>query len=271
MDSNATTKRRFVTFLLFLDKFQSYIQASPIILKEVLFLSRISLSFSTPMRWNEPHDVFLCREVLFIKPYQFKPGSKESGNAWNLVSENANSNKDLTFMTSQKSVRDRFKLLCDKHKRKMREEESSSGLHFEESELDNLLQNIIDEMKNFLETHENQTKEKLAEKKDELEKAEEVRQKALETFSETKKRKSTSPENSKKFKRNSGSETLEFLRTRGEQEYSAKKEEIELRRAQIEIQKQQQTIMQQQQQMMQQQMFQQTQVLTSLLEKIVNK
>ena len=155
---------------------------------------------------------------------------------WNLVSENANSNKDLTFMTSQKS-----------------------GLHFEESELDNLLQNIIDEMKI------------LAEKKDELEKAEEVHQKALETFSETKKRKGTSPENSKKFKCNSGSETLEFLRTRGEQEYSAKKEEIELRRAEIEIQKQQQTLMQQQQQMMQQQMFQQTQVLTSLLEKIVNK
>ena len=63
------------------------------------------------MRWSEDHDLLLCREVLFIKLYQYKPGTKESGNAWNLVSEDLNSTQDLIFSTTQKYVHDRFRLL----------------------------------------------------------------------------------------------------------------------------------------------------------------
>ena len=224
------------------------------------------------MRWNEDHDLLLCREVLFIKPYQYKPGTKESGSSWNLVSEDLNSTQDLIFSTTQKSVRDRFRLLVDKHKKKMRDEEASSGLQFEETELDNLLQNINDEMKVYLEKYETLTKEKQTEKQQELQKAEEVRDKAMESFSETNKRRNTSPEeNSFKFKRNNGSETLCYLKAHCEQNYVLKKEEMELKKAELEIQQQQQHMMQQQQQMLQQQMLQQNKVLTSMLERFVNK
>ena len=53
-----------------------------------------------------------------IKPYQFKPGSKESDSAWSAVADDLNVIQEVLFFTNQKSVRDRFRLLIDKHKKK---------------------------------------------------------------------------------------------------------------------------------------------------------
>ena len=39
------------------------------------------------MRWTDEHDIYLGREILQIKPYQYKPGSKESENAWSYIAE----------------------------------------------------------------------------------------------------------------------------------------------------------------------------------------
>ena len=185
------------------------------------------------MRWFEQNDVLLCREVLFLKPYQFKPGTKESGNSWNLISENLNMITDIEnkFSTSQKSVRDRFKLLIDQHKKKMREQENSSGQNFEETELDNLLQNIVDEMAVHTENIANETLEKKRQKESDTEKATEIRQQALETLKETKKRKGEQCGSSSNVKRrNSGSETLQYLQSKS-------KEEMALRREELKIQK----------------------------------
>ena len=76
--------------------------------------------FSGPMRWSEAHDILLCREILMIRPYQFKSGSKESGSAWSFVSGDLNSILELTFTNSQKSARDRNQLLLDKHVKRIR-------------------------------------------------------------------------------------------------------------------------------------------------------
>ena len=69
-------------------------------------------------RWTEPHDMYFCREILLIKPHQFKSRSKESGASWKMVSEDLNTITELNFSTTQKSVRDRYRLLIEKQKKK---------------------------------------------------------------------------------------------------------------------------------------------------------
>ena len=86
-----------------------------------------------------------------IHPYQFKSGSKESGNTWSPISMDINTVKKVKFTTSQKSVRDRYKLLLEKHKKKMRRQIGESGSVAVETELDNLLPNIKDEAETFQE------------------------------------------------------------------------------------------------------------------------
>ena len=130
------------------------------------------------MKWSEKHDIFLCREILFTKPYQFKAGSPQSGNAWKNIASDLCEVKEITFSVNQKSVRDRYWLLSEKHKKKMRAQEGSSGSNTDETELDQLLQNIVEESQEASENYEKDTKDKhekgLKDRKD----AEEVCQKA---------------------------------------------------------------------------------------------
>ena len=74
-----------------------------------------------------------------MKPYKFKPGSTERGNAWTSVAVDLGALEDITFNVTQKSVRDRYRLLVEKHKRKMRSQEGESGSNTEETKLDQLI------------------------------------------------------------------------------------------------------------------------------------
>ena len=134
------------------------------------------------------HDLYLCREVLFIKPYQFKPGSACSGNAWTSIANDLCAVEELCFTVNQKSVRDRYRLLIDRHKKKMRAQESESGSTTDETELDQLLQNILEETEEALSTYDKETKEKQDKELLDRKRTEEVRQKALESLGQTQKR-----------------------------------------------------------------------------------
>ena len=57
--------------------------------------------FSCQMRWSTEHYTLLCREVLMIKPYQYKPGTKESGGAWSLVSDELNTVQEVFFFPTK--------------------------------------------------------------------------------------------------------------------------------------------------------------------------
>ena len=80
-----------------------------------------------------------------IKPYQYKSGHKESENAWNSIAEDLNKIPEVHFDVNQKGVRDRCRNLLNKHKNKMWREEGESGSNKEDTELDNLMQNIAQE------------------------------------------------------------------------------------------------------------------------------
>ena len=117
------------------------------------------------MKWTDEHNILLCREVLLLKPYTFKSGTKESGSAWSSVACNLNTVIEVTFNVSQKSVRDRTKLLIDKFKRRTREEENSSGTVVEPTEIDMLLTDIKSETEEAAEKYDSlNTKQKELEK-----------------------------------------------------------------------------------------------------------
>ena len=63
------------------------------------------------MKWSEMHDLYLCHKILSIKSYQFKLGSTYSGNAWNSIANDLCDVEEISFTVSQKSVRDRYRLL----------------------------------------------------------------------------------------------------------------------------------------------------------------
>ena len=86
--------------------------------------------------------------MLTAEPYKCKNRSRESGQAWDLIAANLNSVHAPRFRVSQKSVRDRARILLKNFKLKIREEEKASGIEEEElSELDLALEEIIEKEK----------------------------------------------------------------------------------------------------------------------------
>ena len=96
-------------------------------------------------KWTENEDVLLAREVLIARPYNFKRGTKESGNAWITVSDALKNCTEMPFIVSVKGTRDHFNLMLSKRQAKLRVEETATGGgDVETSELDVLM----DEIKN---------------------------------------------------------------------------------------------------------------------------
>ena len=92
--------------------------------------------------------MLLAREMLTVEPYKCKNRSRESGQAWDLIAANLNSVHVPHFRVSQKSVRDRARILLKNFKLKVREEEKASGIEVPElSELDAALEEIAEKEK----------------------------------------------------------------------------------------------------------------------------
>ena len=228
------------------------------------------------MTWNEEKEVLLAREILVTEPYRFKEKSKERGQSWQRVCENLN--KLEGFTTTSRSVRDRFKLLEGRYKKKMNDERRQSGIDVPEmSEIDSLLEEIV-----LRKTEaENVNKDKVTKEK---ELGEDVRQRALETFKETKERNEGEPKPKKT--RNTGCDTVEFSREKMEVDNLLKASELQLRQNELNsareerMQNQEQTnnmmlLMQNSMQQMQQAFMQsqqvQNQAFLTALEKLVKK
>ena len=240
--------------------------------------------YRPPFEWTEKHDDYLLREILVVEPFQFKQGSVKRGGAWTQIAEILNSVTDVNFRVNQRSVRDRLTLLEKAYRKKMRDEEKSSGIappDLTQNEL--ALQEIIEKTDEFARNLENNNSKQDAEKK----KAEDMRKMSMETYCETRKRSSEDEESPKsKRSRSNGSETISFLKSKSEQDNELRKSELELKKTEIELQKeqfekqnrmaaQQQKTMsdiitqmsQQQHQLMLSQM-QQNQIFAALLEKL---
>ncbi|CAH3184148.1 unnamed protein product, partial [Porites evermanni] len=225
------------------------------------------------VKWTKEHDVLLGKEVMLFELWNYKLGSRERGNCLDRIAESLNQLQEPFFNVSQKSIRDRLKMLESDFKRKDRFERNTSGISPEKdkSEID-----II--MKDYLERRDKQEREsqKISDKtaKDKAS-AEEMRNKAMERLGETKKR--AEDDQPRKKRKHTPNETMDHLREATEKECDLKKEELEFRKKQEERQEmsrqfQDQLKNQQQQfqmmcQMFMQQQQQQSQALLELLKK----
>ena len=227
------------------------------------------------MKWTKLHDIYLCREVLAVEPFQFKPGSKQAGNAWQMVAEDLNLNtQKVLFCVTKQSVKDHLKLLITKHKSATHKEENASGSSPEECELKKALDEIIAKFAVAKETYKHQSQEAQDTINVDKQKAIEIRQTAMERLGETKKRKDEMGEVSTsrpKKQRTTGSETISYLREKNQTEMELRREELEVKKAELQQQK---TLLEQhndmQQQILQQQR-EQNQCMFALVEKLIEK
>ena len=148
-------------------------------MRAIYVLVLVTDLYSTPMKWTEQHDM-LCREILLIQPHKYRSKSTERGNAWTSIASDLNAVQELRFTVTQKAVRDRFKLLVGRFKRKMNDEEAASGICPGESELDQALQNIVELMDEAEQQYDKDTHEKQTKLENDRKSAEELRNKAIE-------------------------------------------------------------------------------------------
>lgn len=199
-----------------------------------------------PMDWTNEHDLCLCQEILVLEPFKVKKGSVARGQIWDNIAKNLNSLKVPKFKVNKRGVRERYTLLVDKFKDKMREEELGSGMETDLNEVEMAIEEIVEkETLAESETESNSTK-----KKADNAKATEMRNRAMENMSSTQKRNATSSkqkdddddetEDKPKKTRRSGSDTIAYLREKNEMMQQMKMEELEIhkQRAETENKKQ---------------------------------
>lgn len=249
------------------------------------------------MSWNEEKDILFCREILVSKLFSTKKSSPERGQVWNDIADTLCKLHQPIFRVNQKSVRDHYNKLILGYKRKIRDELNASGISPEQTEIDQLLEEIVE--KEAAQEAEKENIDNENNRRVELERmaADDIRRKAMETQAQTQKRKAEeSNKTPKKKRRSNGSDAIAYLQEKTEIEMKLRQEEMELKRAEVEFEKskqeqqvkqqvalfeqqgnmmkvmieqqQQQQQMQAMQMLMLQQQQQQSQALIALLDKL---
>ena len=190
----------------------------------------------------------MCREVLVSEPYKFKLRTPERGQAWESLAQQLNSIHQPKFRVTARSVRDRFSLLSTKYAQKLRMEERASGIEVEQTELERLIDEILEREKDAKRELDSKDREKKSKADKEKATAEQVRKQAMERMA---KRNDDQENKQKKPKiRRSTGDAIEYLRERSENDREHKKEELEVRKREIEVQAEKQDQAQKQQQAM---------------------
>ena len=99
----------------------------------------------------------MCREAIVSGPYSFRVRSPERGQVWDSIATHLNSLNQPKFRVTGRAVRDRYTLLTSRHKQKLRDKEKASGIQIEGTELDILLEDILEREKNAKEKIDEQS------------------------------------------------------------------------------------------------------------------
>ena len=161
------------------------------------------------MEWTKQHDNILCQEILVLEPFKAKKGSIARGQIWDKIANNLNSLQHPQFRVTKRSVRERYTLLSDKFRAKMRDEEKASGIDTDLSDVEKALEEIVEKEAVVEETAQNDKK------KVDSAKAAEMRYKALENLDGSQKRqRKDEVENetaARPKRRRSGSDTVAYF------------------------------------------------------------
>ena len=147
----------------------------------------LGLHGKSMMIWTDKHDVLLCREILAKNPcICFWKRSPQSGQLWLQVAENLAQIREPNFKGDwdRRAVRDRYNLSW-----KLKYEEKASGIETNISEVELLLEQLIE----YEDAAEGLQKANIEENKnkamEDRENAKHMRLKAMEELAETKRRK----------------------------------------------------------------------------------
>lgn len=158
----------------------------------------------------------------------------ERGRAWEQVAQHLNAITELKFRVTPRSVRDRYTHLITKKANQLKYEEGASGNEVIQTELDILLEEIIEKEKDAKQRLELGLGDK--KKKDENEKlsAEDIRKQAMERMSQTTKRKEEggsgdSSGAKKKKNRRSSNDLFQCFEEKLSKEYAFKQEKLAMR------------------------------------------
>lgn len=241
------------------------------------------------MEWNDRKDILLCHEVLQAEPYRAKEKTVGRAQAWEKIANSLNKRAD--FKVNKRSVRNHYMVLVEKFKKKTSQELKASGISPEPTELDRLLEEIIERAEACDQSRDEEDDNTREKKQKEQEQAKDIRLKAMESLSETKKRSLSDGDgenqNKAKKKRSNGTEMVAYLRERATEENRLKERDIEIRSVKLEKEAERQQLLdkqhnnlmelllqqQQQQQFLQMQAYmaqqqqQQYKMLMAILEK----
>ena len=131
------------------------------------------------MEWTEMHDIFMCREILAVELFKTKKKTTARAQLWQKVADNILRYDTPVFVVTQRAVRDRYNVISTKYRK------IASGIDVQESEIDVLLEELIEREK-LSEEDANEVKRKVEEEKC---KATDVRKRAMESLGETNRRK----------------------------------------------------------------------------------
>ena len=187
--------------------------------------------------WNKLWSIQLCREIFLERPYQHRPGSKESGAAWGNVTNELAKMDGFCFAT--KAIRDHHNGLQATRRAEVAEEKRLSGVNIELNELQIALDELFDDTQKEKELSVGRDEEKKKNEDNEKAKAEEVRKIAMETHGQSKKRESEQGEDadikSPSLKRRTGTETLRFLMEKNELMKKEHEDTMKLKKERISV------------------------------------
>ena len=184
------------------------------------------------MEWSKAKDVLLAKEVLYLEPCQFKERTAQSVQAWQDLVSNLMKNYPGKFeKLTSRDAKDHIALLIKNHKKKNADELKASGISPEQSELDTILEEIIERMEaNVAEIEKDNEK-----KKREVAMAKDIRLKAMEALSQTKRENEDGNiKPAKQIRRRSnGSEMVAYLKERAEEEMALRAKVEESKQTQM--------------------------------------
>ena len=183
------------------------------------------------MKWSLKHDTIFGRELLSWELWKYRSDTREQRNCFEEKSKILNNIKEPQFCVSQKSLRDRLKILERDCKARKREAERGSGISPEYREIDQIMEDYLErrdeeEAKQGKESTEDRNKEY-----QEKASGQEMRERAMERLGQTKKRNGNDEPRKKRHKSN---ETLDYLREEAERECKIRQDELEMKKKQEE-------------------------------------
>lgn len=218
------------------------------------------------MEWSELHDISLCREMIVVNPFKSKRKTTQRTKMWDTIIQHLENIESPTFKVTVRSVRDRYSLISRKYRKRMQDEKKASGIVPELSELDKLLEELIELEDLSEEERQNENEDKNKKIEQDQAKAIDVRKKAMEKLSETQKRKAQDEgEVTKKKSRRSQSDTMAYLKEKNEKDLELRKQELEFKTQQLDEDRRKQDEASKRQEDMMTMMSEQNQMMMQLM------